>query len=273
MPHRVSKFAILVIELGKANSPTVQEMLINEIFHFQALTDWSKAWNYINHKSSPNPDLIIINSNIVGKSAVGITIEQIISAILHRKSWNGIPTMLIRKRADLAMDQFRKDENICKHLSTPFEHEDFLNSVYTLIKQSIDKHIADVNNQHIQLSKRFQILEAMVKKNVPLEKIKACLEKIKQETQKHFVFEESYMQAHHYPDFVTHHQNHQALIKLLDHTMEIFQNLSASQLLEFLQNLRADIYGDINDDKEYILYLKGIHQEIDSEIQKYLSLA
>lgn len=272
MPNKISNFAILVVELGKANSPSVQELLINKIFNYQTLTDWSEALNYINNNTSPNPNLIIMNSNIMGKSSVGITMEQIITAILHRKTWNCIPTMLVRKRVDLNMDQFRKDENITKNLLTPFEHEDFLNAVYTLLKLSIDKHITEVNNQHIELSKRFQVLVALVKKQSPDAKIKASLQKVKEETQQHFQFEENHMQPHNYPGFETHHQKHQCLIKLLEQAVEIIKSLTQSQLIEFVQKLRTDIAGDLNDDKEYILFLNKVYKEIDEEIKNNLSL-
>jgi len=271
MSSHVSKFNILLIEPDKPHATSLKKLLVEELFSSTCLSEWVATLNYIKDPQTHTPDVIIINSYISGVSSMGINIEQVVSAVLHREDWHGVPTMLVRRRTDKVMDKFNQDENITKKLLSPFEQEDFLAATYTLLRKSLDGHIDEVNKQHIALGKMLQELLNLVKNRAEFSVIKNNLEKILDVIREHFKFEEDYMQPHDYPGFEEHKDNHQVLLNMIKGVITDLKKIQLPKLTTILVKLRADIYGDINDDKSYIDFLENSQKEIDQAIKYHIS--
>jgi len=148
---------------------------------------------------------------------------------------------------------------IAKHVDafilSPFNPKRFLKEVNKLINKGINKHIAEIHQQHIDLARRInQLIDITEYSTDVVEKIEKLMI-IKQLAFEHFDFEESYMRNHNYADYLVHFQNHEVMRNSIRFLLkDPKERINKDELKKFY----SEMFDDLKDDEQYIRFLDQI---------------
>jgi|GEM_PF-6244176 len=251
-------FSILLIEHIGIDSLVKKTIISPESYTITQLSDSTKAWNFL--LSNQYTDLIIVNINLPNKKGFQVSFEDILGKIKTHPNWKDIPTLII---AHQDTDKSYLENKIIPYanriLLEPYNPLRFLDEIHQLTADSVERHINSLNTQHTQLGVQFnKILDLLSKAPQDQTIIRAKFHYLAHVINEHFLFEETYMDAHHYPDYQQHRGEHNILRDELAKLTEGKTPINLSSI----KKLFSQVFGDINNDAVYIEFIEKLKDNL-----------
>ncbi|MBL7004898.1 MAG: hypothetical protein ISR69_12845 [Gammaproteobacteria bacterium] len=249
-----ANFSILLIQQDNIDAKVICQMLSNEKISLVQLSSPQQAWNYMHEEKYC--DLIILNLDSHDKSKFRISGYQLLDGLQDDPVWKNIPLIIIAKElTNEFFYQQRLSQKTDIIIINPFDPIRFMENVHELLTINLERHIDEVNKQHVQMSKSLNNLIELMLKTKHDETYLKKFNNVKSSIIEHFRFEEQFMRTHAYPHINEHIRGHR---KIEDKLNVIKKNPINLLYADNLKTLKSDIFGDINEDKKYIDFVKGI---------------
>jgi hemerythrin-like metal-binding protein len=260
-------FSILLIEDENIDSKVNQILLGNELFEIKPIHDATEAWNYL--REERHLDLIVLNLNVPDTSRSNISAENILQSLRINHALKDTPLIVL---TDKMSNQNVIEQNLVKNvdlvIQSPFDPVLFIAAAYRAISINLERHIRQINQQHLGLAQKFGKILASLDRPASLAAIPGQFKSIEAALITHFSYEEKFMRIHRYPDLEAHIRHHHKVISQV-------QNLKEKQIIltrENLSKVKDMILGDdYNHDRQYINFIKQLTERlsINLELMQY----
>ena len=248
-------FTTLLIEPPGIDSQLLQVMLAPEKFRVDSVECGSDAWNLI-IRNDP-PDLVIIDTDLPLSGRIRIGATQLLELMSTQPRWQQIPRLVLTSDDSSDILRHIKDPHICAAILKPYDPIRFMQEVFNCLSRYLQRHIEEVNRQHLQLGTQVKRVAATCRLQTAHD-INGSLRAIPAAMEKHFEFEEAFMSRHNYPDFMAHYQGHLQIRTKVNALIEETCAGEPSRFAEKIEQLGKNILDGVDDDKRYIDFLYGL---------------
>jgi hemerythrin-like metal-binding protein len=234
-------------------------MLAPEKFRVLSAECGQEAWNLI--LESEVPDLVVIDTDLPLNGSIRIDATQLLALMHGRPVWRQIPKIILTSEKSPRVLRLAKDSSIKAVILKPYDPRRFMQEVYNSLSKLLDEHISEVNKQHLELGSLLQEAIRQIEQSSTAG-VRQILNLLPSAIEKHFAFEEAFMARHNYPDSLEHNRNHRQLIDRANWlTQQCLQQQSEVNVSE-IENLRQELFEDVNDDKRYIAFLHDLRTSL-----------
>lgn len=234
-------------------------MLAPEKFRLKSAECGQQAW-YLILDSTP-PDLVIIDTDLPLNGNIRIDATQLMNLMRKQPAWEYVPKILLTSENTSRIMRYAKDPSIEAAILKPYDPRRFMQEVCGSQRKMLDKHIQEVNRQHLELGAILQdAVKQVEQKNTS--HIKPTLNQLIAAIKKHFAFEEQFMSRHNYPNLIEHVRNHRQLLDRTDALISQYLKQRESITLGKLEDLRRALFEDLSDDKKYIEFLQELRTSL-----------
>jgi DNA-binding response OmpR family regulator len=219
------------------------------------LTHWHsprEAWNGIN--DSPASDAVILDLDPEGPVSAGLGYPDLIDHL--RVRWPAVPLILLGSDLDAETVMRSRAQDVSAVVGKPYDVRYLLSTVYGVLRNGLDSHVQELNQQHLRLSREFRRLQGQHAPNQP--EISRALQLLSG----HFRFEEDFMAKHGYPRAAEHKAAHE---KLLGQADRLTRRRTTHP--DAVQRFWRGVESDINDDAHYLAYLDEIHAQLATRLR------
>ncbi len=244
-------FSTLLIEPPGIDSQLLQVMLAPEKFRVETVECGHDAWNLIVQRDPP--DLVVIDADLQFTGNIRIGAAQLLKLMNSRANWKSVPKIVLTSDQKRSLIKLSSDTGIEAVILKPFDPRRFVQEIYNSMSKLLDRHIEEINRQHLNLGTLFH--DAIHQAHLHAHEL---LGNITKSIEAHFAFEERFMMDHSYPDFLPHYGNHQHLLAKTKELMHGLKAGPASLRREKIEQLRRDLFDDVNDDRKYIQFLNDL---------------
>lgn len=253
-------FSTLLIEPPGIDSELLKLMLAPEKFLVKSAECGTEAWNII--QETEPPDLIVIDIDLphIGEIRIGGT--QLLQLLGKKDGWCDTPKIVLTSAQNASIPKQLPVSQIAAIILKPYDPMRLMSEVNDCIAKQMELHIEEINRQHIQLASLLRELLNSSTHNSNKVSFNKQLKHFLSFTESHFAFEENFMCRHNYPDFNTHHQNHNALLLKIRSMINKVVNGDISNHQETLDTLKQEFFSDVNDDKSYITFLHDVRTKL-----------
>jgi hemerythrin-like metal-binding protein len=253
-------FTTLLIEPPGVDSQLINLMLAPEKFHVKTAECGPDAWNLI--LESDPPDLVIIDTDLPLNGDLRIGASQLIELMQERPGWSHTPRLILTSDGSSTIFQQVDKAHVCAAILKPYDPRRFIQEIYHCLRNKLDAHIKELNRQHIELRN----LIKNVAKSQNQKTIKEGLRDFLIYLERHFDFEEQYMQHHYYPYVVEHQEGHGTLYakakKLINGICRSDQVITG----DIMDNVILSVFDGVEDDKKYIDFLYELIDSLTNQI-------
>ena len=252
-------FTALLIEPPGIDSQLLKLMLAPEKFRVQSAECGQQAWNLI-LESAP-PDLVIIDTDLPLNGSIRIDAAQLMNLMREQPDWEHVPKILLTSENTPRIMRFTNDPSIEAAILKPYDPRRFMQEVCDSQRKMLQKHIEEVNRQHLELGALLQDAIKQVERQSTAH-IGPTLNQLISTIQKHFAFEEQFMSKHSYPDLIEHQKNHRQLLDRADVLITQHLKRQTAMTVDKLEKLRKALFEDLSDDKKYIQFLQELRTSL-----------
>ncbi|MCM8857277.1 MAG: response regulator [Candidatus Thiodiazotropha sp.] len=143
-------FSTLLIEPPGIDSEVLKVMLAPEKFRVESAENGIQAWNLI--QEGDPPDLIVIDVDLPQKGSIRVGGIQLLQLINQKQGWREVPKIILTSTPDSDMLKNIPTDSIEAVIIKPYDPMRFMNEVYDSLSRQLERHINEVNQQHIQLA-------------------------------------------------------------------------------------------------------------------------
>ena len=252
-------FSTLLIEPPGIDSQLLQLMLSPEKFRVKTSECSIEAWNTI--LSDDVPDLVVMDADLPQKGDIQISAVQLLEMMNNQAHWSNIPKIVLASNKNSSILKFSSNSSVNAIILKPYDPRRFIQEIFQSLTQHIEKHIAEVNRQHLQFGNAFQELVTL-RKQGDTTNLQHAFIHLSHTIDKHFDFEEHFMARHNYPDFIEHHNNHKRLLEKVERMKNEMSQSNNLISVKKIDKLRKDLFEDVNDDKKYIEFLYDLRSSL-----------
>ncbi|MCU7872905.1 MAG: response regulator [Candidatus Thiodiazotropha sp. (ex Lucinoma borealis)] len=253
-------FSILLIEPPGIDSEVLKVMLAPEKFRVESAENGIQAWNLI--QEGDPPDLVVIDVDLPQKGSIRVGGIQLLQLINQKQGWREVPKIILTSTPDSDMLKKIPTDSIEAVIIKPYDPMRFMNEVYDSLSRQLERHINEVNQQHIQLAgmlhELIELTDQRTEKSLQYNKFKQFLAIL----ELHFNLEEQFMSQHHFSMLIEHSKNHQLMLETVNIMFNDVMSGRHTLSREDLEQIKQAIFGDVNDDKDYIDFLQNIRLEL-----------
>lgn len=248
---------VLLLQPENIDSDVIKIILSSEPLIVEHLSNSTDAWNHLyGHKFC---DLIVLNLDIPSSNTINISSLKLLKEIQNTKNWSSIPLIIIAN--NLTKNDLSRDKLLLSSDSiviNPFNPIRFKREIYSLLNLNLQRHISELNKQHIEIFKQLSYIARLIDKQTQMAKVHEEFLKTKLSIIIHLEFEEQFMQSHHYPEVQQHTNVHNEIRKRLSEILREPRLLFTSENINLV---RKQILGDKSHDhdEKYIEFLNSLY--------------
>ncbi|MET0068264.1 MAG: response regulator [Candidatus Thiodiazotropha sp.] len=248
-------FTTLLIQPPGIDSQLLNLMLAPEKFQVASAECGLDAWNLI--LTNQPPDLVIIDADMPQHGDIRIGAVQILESMSNRPAWKNTAKLLLTSHQTPTLLAQAQKANINAVILKPYDPRRFINEVFQILNQLLQKHIDLVNQQHLNLGTLIKEIIISARTS-PVHQMQQKLKRIPDAIEKHFRYEEQFMSQHNYPAFLEHHKNHGILLTKAHSIANGSSARDTKAVIQQIDRLKEELFHDIDDDRKYIAFLNQL---------------
>lgn len=252
-------FTALLIEPPGIDSQLLKLMLAPEKFRVKSAECGQQAWNLI-LESTP-PDLVVIDTDLPLRGNIRIDATQLLKLMRKQPAWEHVPKIILTSENTPRIMRFTQDPSIEAAILKPYDPRRFMQEVYDSQSKLLEKHIQEVNRQHLELGSLLKDVATQAEQQ-SMAHFRPTLNHLHLAIKRHFAFEEQFMSRYNYPDLIEHKRNHHQLLVRTDTLITQYLKQPESLTVEIIEELRKELFEDLSDDKKYIHFLQELRKSL-----------